>query len=77
MNRVGFDMRDPWAEVVEIVPSGELDELSRKRVRIWYSLSEKGAEALSKFAPISTSVASVCCHPLFLSKLTATFFGTS
>ncbi len=34
MNRVSFDVREPWAEVVEIVPSGELDEFNRKRVRI-------------------------------------------
>ncbi len=37
-NRVGFDMRHPWAEVVEIAPSGALDEFSRKRVRNDYPL---------------------------------------
>ena len=37
-NCVGFDMRHPWAEVVEIAPSGALDEFSRKRVRNDYPL---------------------------------------
>ena len=37
-NRVGFDMRHPWTEVVEIAPSGALDEFSRKRVRNDYPL---------------------------------------
>ncbi len=37
-NRVGFDMRHPWAEVVEIAPSGALDEFSRKQIRNDYPL---------------------------------------
>ncbi|MFC6672820.1 metallophosphoesterase family protein [Marinobacterium aestuariivivens] len=35
---LGFDMRQPWAELVEIPPSGALDEFSRKRVRNDYPL---------------------------------------
>ncbi len=35
---VGFDMRHPWAELVDIAPSGALDEFRRKRVRNDYPL---------------------------------------
>ena len=35
---VGFDMRHPWAELVDIPPSGALDEFRRKRVRNDYPL---------------------------------------
>lgn len=34
----GFDLRQPWAEVVEIPPSGGLDEFARKIVRNDYPL---------------------------------------
>ncbi len=33
-NRVGFDIRYPWPEVVEIAPSGARDEFSRKLVGV-------------------------------------------
>lgn len=35
---LGFDMRQAWAEVVEIPPSGSLDEFSRKKARNDYPL---------------------------------------
>ena len=35
---VGFDMRHPWAELIDIAPSGALDEFRRKRVRNDYPL---------------------------------------
>ncbi len=35
---VGFDMRHPWAELIDIAPSGVLDEFYRKRVRNDYPL---------------------------------------
>lgn len=34
----GFDLRQPWAEIVEIPPSGGLDEFARKIVRNDYPL---------------------------------------
>ena len=37
-SRFGFDMRQNWLEVVEIPPSGSLDEFDRKRVRNDYAL---------------------------------------
>lgn len=36
--RFGFDMRQNWLEVVEIPPSGSLDEFDRKRTRNDYAL---------------------------------------
>ena len=33
MSGLGFEMRHPWAEYIEIAPSGALDEFARKRVR--------------------------------------------
>ena len=35
---VGFDMRHPWNELIEIAPSGALDEFRRKTVRNDYPL---------------------------------------
>ncbi len=35
---VGFDMRHPWAELIDIPPSGALDEFRRKRVRNDYPM---------------------------------------
>jgi len=35
---VGFDLRQSWADIVEIPPSGGLDEFARKRVRNDYPL---------------------------------------
>ncbi len=35
---VGFDMRHPWVERIDIAPSGTLDEFRRKRVRNDYPL---------------------------------------
>ena len=35
---VGLDLRHPWAETVEIAPSGGIDEFERKRVRNDYPL---------------------------------------
>ena len=35
---VGMDMRHPWAEEVEVAPSGALDEFERKRARNDYPL---------------------------------------
>lgn len=37
-SRFGFDMRQNWLEVVEIPPSGSLDEFDRKRTRNDYAL---------------------------------------
>ena len=37
-SRFGFDMRQNWLEVVEIPPSGSLDEFDRKRMRNDYVL---------------------------------------
>ncbi len=37
-SRFGFDMRQNWLEVVEIPPSGSLDEFDRKRARNDYAL---------------------------------------
>jgi calcineurin-like phosphoesterase family protein len=37
-DRVGLDMRQPWAEVVEITPSGGIDEFERKKARNDYPL---------------------------------------
>ena len=36
--RFGFDMRQNWLEIVEIPPSGALDEFDRKRTRNDYAL---------------------------------------
>lgn len=36
--RIGFDLRQNWAEITEILPSGGLDEFDRKRVRNDYQL---------------------------------------
>ena len=36
--RFGFDMRQNWLEIVEIPPSGSLDEFDRKRTRNDYAL---------------------------------------
>jgi 3',5'-cyclic AMP phosphodiesterase CpdA len=36
--RFGFDMRQNWLEIVEIPPSGSLDEFDRKRIRNDYAL---------------------------------------
>lgn len=36
--RIGFDLRQNWAEITEIPPSGGLDEFDRKRVRNDYQL---------------------------------------
>jgi predicted phosphodiesterase len=36
--RFGFDMRQNWLEIVEIPPSGSLDEFDRKRMRNDYAL---------------------------------------
>ena len=38
LDRFGFDMRQSWLEVVEIPPSGGLDEFDRKRTRNDYPL---------------------------------------
>lgn len=38
LDRVGIDMRQPWAEVVEITPSGGIDEFERKKARNDYPL---------------------------------------
>ena len=38
ITRFGFDMRQNWLEVVEIPPSGGLDEFDRKRARNDYAL---------------------------------------
>ena len=38
LTRFGFDMRQNWLEVVEIPPSGGLDEFDRKRTRNDYAL---------------------------------------
>ena len=38
LDRFGFDMRQNWLEIVEIPPSGGLDEFDRKRVRNDYGL---------------------------------------
>ncbi len=35
---IGFDLRHPWAELIDIAPSGALDEFRRKRVRNDYPL---------------------------------------
>lgn len=37
-SRFGFDMRQDWLEIVEIPPSGSLDEFDRKRMRNDYAL---------------------------------------
>ena len=37
-SRFGFDMRQNWLEIVEIPPSGSLDEFDRKRIRNDYAL---------------------------------------
>jgi 3',5'-cyclic AMP phosphodiesterase CpdA len=37
-DRVGIDMRQPWAEIVEITPSGGIDEFERKKARNDYPL---------------------------------------
>ena len=37
-NRVGFDMRHHWTEVVEIAPSDTLEKFSRKQVSNDYPL---------------------------------------
>lgn len=37
-SRFGFDMRQNWLEIVEIPPSGSLDEFDRKRMRNDYAL---------------------------------------
>ncbi len=47
--RFGFDMRQNWLEVIEIPPSGGLDEFDRKRTRNDYALMallEMGARRL-------------------------------
>ena len=36
--RFGFDMRQNWLEVIEVPPSGALDEFDRKRIRNDYGL---------------------------------------
>lgn len=36
--KIGFDLRQNWAEITEIPPSGGLDEFDRKRVRNDYQL---------------------------------------
>ena len=38
LTRFGFDMRQNWLEVIEIPPSGGLDEFDRKRTRNDYAL---------------------------------------
>lgn len=46
---LGFDLRQDWCEIVEIPPSGGLDEFDRKRVRNDYALLaliELGARSL-------------------------------
>lgn len=35
---IGFDLRHPWSEVIEIAPSGALDEFHRKQMRNDYPL---------------------------------------
>jgi predicted phosphodiesterase len=37
-SRFGFDMRQNWLEIIEIPPSGSLDEFDRKRMRNDYAL---------------------------------------
>ena len=36
--RIGFDLRQNWAEICEVPPSGGLDEFDRKLVRNDYPL---------------------------------------